>query len=106
MLSKPTHNAGFFDVGDLDDARRIILTPETGRTTDACNSCWNDPRLRFDHKDFLWCPRHKDTPRQFESTRLITVEQLKAVIGEIPGFRIQASPTTHLNTPESCAFRP
>ena len=34
----------------------------------ACNSCWNDPHHRFDHKDFLWCPRHKDTPRQFECT--------------------------------------
>jgi autotransporter strand-loop-strand O-heptosyltransferase len=52
----------------------------------ACNSCWNDVRVRFDHKDFLWCPRHKDTPRQFECTRLITPEQVKAVIKTIPGF--------------------
>ena len=52
----------------------------------ACNSCWNDPRHRFDHKDFLWCPRHKDTPRQFECTRLITVDQVKQVIQRIPGF--------------------
>lgn len=51
-----------------------------------CNSCWNDVRLRFDHHDFLWCPRHKDTPRQFECTRLITAEQVKAVIRTIPGF--------------------
>ena len=27
----------------------------------ACNSCWNDVRERFDHKDFLWCPRHAGT---------------------------------------------
>jgi autotransporter strand-loop-strand O-heptosyltransferase len=52
----------------------------------ACNSCWNDPALRFDHKDFLWCPRHKDTPRQFECTRLITADHVKAVIQRIPGF--------------------
>ena len=52
----------------------------------ACNSCWNDIRVRFDHKDFLWCPRHKDTPRQFECTRLITADQVKAVIKTIPGF--------------------
>jgi autotransporter strand-loop-strand O-heptosyltransferase len=52
----------------------------------ACNSCWNDVRVRFDHKDFLWCPRHKDQPRQFECTRLITAEQVKAVIRTIPGF--------------------
>lgn len=52
----------------------------------ACNSCWNDPLLRFDHKDFLWCPRQKDTPRQFECTRLITAAQVKAAIRRIPGF--------------------
>jgi len=52
----------------------------------ACNSCWNDPAHRFDHKDYLYCPRHKDTPRQFECTRLITVEQVKATIQRIPGF--------------------
>jgi autotransporter strand-loop-strand O-heptosyltransferase len=51
-----------------------------------CNSCWNDPQIRFDHQDFLWCPRHKDTPRQFECTRLITVDQVKAVIRRIPQF--------------------
>lgn len=51
-----------------------------------CNSCWNDVRHRFDHHDFLYCPRHKDTPRQFECTRLITVEQVKATIARIPGF--------------------
>jgi autotransporter strand-loop-strand O-heptosyltransferase len=54
----------------------------------ACNSCWNDPRHRFDHKDFLWCPRHKDTPRQFECTRLITPAQVKQVVATIPGFGV------------------
>ena len=52
-----------------------------------CNSCWNDSQLRFDPKDFLWCPRHANTPRQFECTRLILTEQVKAVIATIPGFR-------------------
>jgi autotransporter strand-loop-strand O-heptosyltransferase len=52
----------------------------------ACNSCWNDPRHRFDHHDFLWCPRHAGTARQFECTRLITAEQVKQVIRQIPGF--------------------
>jgi autotransporter strand-loop-strand O-heptosyltransferase len=56
----------------------------------ACNSCWNDPRVRFDHKDFVWCPRHANTPRQFECTRLITVDQVKQVIMQIPGFPVGA----------------
>ena len=50
----------------------------------ACNSCWNDPKLLFDHNDFLWCPRHKDTPRQFECTRLITPEQVITMLRRIP----------------------
>ena len=53
----------------------------------ACNSCWNDVRHRFDHADFLWCPRHKDTPRQFECTRLITADYVKSILRQIPGFR-------------------
>lgn len=51
-----------------------------------CNSCWNDPKLRFDHKDFMWCPRHAGTPRQFECTRLITAAQVIRTIETIPGF--------------------
>jgi autotransporter strand-loop-strand O-heptosyltransferase len=54
----------------------------------ACNGCWNDPHHRFDHKDFLWCPRHAGTPRQFECTRLITAEQVKQTIRRIPGFGV------------------
>ena len=49
----------------------------------ACNSCWNDPRVRFDHHDFLWCPRHKDTPRQFECTRLITGSMVTAAVDRV-----------------------
>ena len=54
----------------------------------ACNSCWNDPRHRFDHHDCLWCPRHASTPRQFECTRLITADHVKQAIRRIPGFGI------------------
>jgi autotransporter strand-loop-strand O-heptosyltransferase len=61
-------------------------TPYRVINYNACNSCWNDPRIRFDHYDFLYCPRHKNTPRQFECSRLITPDQVKAVIRSIPGF--------------------
>ena len=57
----------------------------------ACNSCWNDVRHRFDHKDFLWCPRHAGTPRQFECTRLITGAQVIGMIERIPGLIRQGS---------------
>jgi len=56
----------------------------------ACNSCWNDPQVRFDHADFLWCPRHAGTPRQFECSRLITAEQVIATIRRVPAFASHA----------------
>jgi autotransporter strand-loop-strand O-heptosyltransferase len=45
-----------------------------------CNSCWNDPKERFKHDDFMWCPRHQNTPRHFECTKLITGAHVNAVI--------------------------
>jgi autotransporter strand-loop-strand O-heptosyltransferase len=52
-----------------------------------CNSCWNYMRVDFDHYDFLWCPRHKGTDRQFECTKLITSEQVINTIKRIPAFQ-------------------
>ncbi len=64
-------------------------TPYRAINYHTCNSCWNDPALRFDHKDFLWCPRHKNTPRQFECTRLITAEHVRRVMARVPAFAEQ-----------------
>jgi autotransporter strand-loop-strand O-heptosyltransferase len=63
-----------------------FTTPHRVINWHTCNSCWNDPSFSFDHKDFLWCPRHANTPRQFECTRLITTAQVMRVIEAIPGF--------------------
>jgi len=70
--------------------RNEFATPFRVINYHACNSCWNDPLVRYIRDDFLTCPRHQDTPRQFECTRLITAEQVKAVIRTIPGFGIPA----------------
>jgi len=61
-------------------------TPHRVVNYHTCNGCWNDVRVRFDHKDFLWCPRHAATDRQFECTRLITADHVKSVIRGVPGF--------------------
>ena len=53
-----------------------------------CNSCWNDPQQVFDQGDFMRCPRHNGTPRQFECTRAISPEQVKRVLRTIPGFGV------------------
>lgn len=77
--------------GRINSTKRYFefATPHRVVNYHACNSCWNDPDHRFDHKDFLWCPRHKDTPRQFECTRLITFEQVRRTVENIPGFEMR-----------------
>ena len=55
-------------------------TPYRVVNTHGCFGCWDDINVQFDHHDFLWCPRHKGTERQYECTRLITGKQ---VIGHI-----------------------
>jgi autotransporter strand-loop-strand O-heptosyltransferase len=74
MISGFTHPTNEFD------------TPFRVINWHACNSCWNDPKVRFDHKDFMWCPRHAGTDRQFECTRLITPEQVLATLKRIPSL--------------------
>jgi autotransporter strand-loop-strand O-heptosyltransferase len=71
----------------------------------ACNSCWNDVRVRFDHKDFLWCPRHANTPRQLECTRLITADAVKDAIRRIPQFSERHMPATILAHARSARAR-
>lgn len=53
----------------------------------ACNGCWNDMRVEFDHHDFMWCPRHKDDNRQFECSRMISADHVIRTIKTIPTFR-------------------
>lgn len=45
-----------------------------------CNGCFNDPECLFDKSDWMCCPRHKNTERQFECTTKITIEQVKKAI--------------------------
>lgn len=37
-----------------------------------CNGCWSDSKEEFDHTDFMWCPRHKNTDKEFECTKHIS----------------------------------
>jgi autotransporter strand-loop-strand O-heptosyltransferase len=48
-----------------------------------CNGCWNDPKLKFDKGDWNWCPRHKDTPRQFECHGSISAENVILAIDNV-----------------------
>ena len=43
-----------------------------------CNGCWNriNKDFSFDAGDWYWCPKHKDTERQFECHTSITPEMV------------------------------
>ncbi len=44
---------------------------------DVCNSCFNKPNeFKFNAGDWLWCPVHKGTGRQFECTKRISAKQI------------------------------
>ena len=43
---------------------------------DVCNGCWNNPMYKFDKGNWLWCPVHEGTKRQFECHKSITSEMV------------------------------
>ena len=45
-----------------------------------CNSCWNNPKYKFNKGDWWWCPEHEDTPKAFECHKEIKPQ---SVISEI-----------------------
>jgi autotransporter strand-loop-strand O-heptosyltransferase len=77
MISGFTHPTNEFD------------TPYRVFNTHVCNSCWHDIRHRFDNGDYYYCPRHKNTPRQFECTRMITAGHVLRMIDAIPDVRLE-----------------
>ncbi len=93
MPTQPrTEGEHFFD---FNGGRRVSVftqpmnefaTPSRVINYHICNSYWNDVRVMFDYKDFPWRPRNTGTPRQFECTRLITAEAVKAATGRISEF--------------------
>ncbi len=64
-----------------------FYTPYRVGTPAGCTGCWNDHSYSFDNFDHLWCPRHKNKPKMFECTRIISSNLVKDMIRKIPGFR-------------------
>ena len=56
---------------------------------DVCHGCWNNPNFTFDPGDWLYCPVHKGTSRQFECQLSITSDMVIEKIKEyINGIRL------------------
>ena len=58
---------------DLDTEDYIRVTNKS-----VCHGCWNKIGIEheFDSSDWYWCPKHKDTPRQFECHTSITPDMV------------------------------
>lgn len=48
-----------------------------------CNGCWNDVNFLFNPGDWNWCPRNKNTDKQFECTKQIKFEDVRIVIDNL-----------------------
>jgi autotransporter strand-loop-strand O-heptosyltransferase len=48
-----------------------------------CHACWNNPNVRFDAGDYLFCPNHKNTTRMFECQTEIRPQMVIAEINKI-----------------------
>jgi hypothetical protein len=48
-----------------------------------CHGCFHETeQFKFDASDWMWCPMHKGTERQFECTKTITPENVLDKIKE------------------------
>ena len=70
MISNFSEDSNEFDLS-LDDYIRIT-------NKSVCHGCWNqiDIEHSFDPGDWYWCPKHKNTERQFECHKSITVDDV------------------------------
>ena len=64
------------DWAEMQNCERVI-------NKNVCHGCFNDPDTKLDRGDWRWCPRHKDTPRQFECTKTITPDMVIKTIANI-----------------------
>lgn len=66
-----------------------FYTPYRVINWDVCNSCWNDMKVDFDHHDYMWCPYHKGTAREYECTKFISPKMVIDKIKQIPAYQEQ-----------------
>lgn len=71
MIANFTEDWNEFDLS-LEDYKRIT-------NKEVCHGCWNHVGIScapFDPSNWYWCPKHENTPRQFECHTSITPEMV------------------------------
>ena len=54
-----------------------FFTPYRVINESVCNGCLNDVKYKFNAGDWNWCPKYKNTKKQFECTTEISFEMVK-----------------------------
>ncbi len=60
-----------------------FFTPYRVINESVCNGCWNDVKYKFSASDWNWCPKYKNTKKQFECTTEISFEMVKEKLNNI-----------------------
>ncbi|GAB6853453.1 autotransporter strand-loop-strand O-heptosyltransferase [Asaia astilbis] len=60
-----------------------FATPYRVINRNVCNSCSNDVTIEFERTNYMWCPRHANTERDFECTKMITSSHVEQVIDQL-----------------------
>ena len=79
-------------------------TPYRVYSTHGCAGCWDDINVHFDHHDLFWCPRHKNTDRMYECSRLITGKQVMGTIHQLMKDRNLTPPKERQRTWQTGEF--
>ncbi|GBQ10080.1 autotransporter strand-loop-strand O-heptosyltransferase [Swaminathania salitolerans] len=58
-------------------------TPYRVINRNVCNGCSNDVTIEFERQNYFWCPRHANTERDFECTKMISSAHVEQVIEEL-----------------------
>lgn len=74
-------------IGGFSESWEEFPTPYRVINRNVCHGCFNDVRYEFDHHDYMWCPKHKGTPRHWECSRGITPKSVIGAIRRIPAFQ-------------------
>jgi autotransporter strand-loop-strand O-heptosyltransferase len=69
--------------GTTEEGNEFQKNCTTVSNRTVCNGCFNKSHLNtFNTGDWLWCPEHKGTKRQFECTKTIKPEMVMKVVKE------------------------
>ena len=78
-LGKPT-----VVISGFTSSTHEFYTPYRVINQNVCHSCFGDVDcMPFDKGDWMWCPRHKGTPREFECSKEITFDMVKKQIDRL-----------------------